>query len=69
MLQTNLKDATLDRTVLDILRSERSKALSTREWKFRIAAYGYGIKEVGEDQIVTRLPKGTELGIVPANLM
>lgn len=68
MLQTNLNDALLDASVLDIVRTERSKALSTREWMFRLAGYGYGVKKVGDDHVLTKLPKGTELGILPANL-
>ena len=60
-------DSILDAPLLELLRSERKKALSPREWKFRLAGFGYGIKEDGERQIVTRLPHGTELGILPLN--
>ena len=51
--------------ILDLLRSERRKALSPREWKFRLAGYGYAIKEVMGRQIVTTLPHGVELGVLP----
>lgn len=57
----------LDAPLLDLLREERKKALSAREWKFRLAGFGYGIKDDGDRQIVTRLPHGTVLGILPVN--
>ncbi len=52
--------------VLDLLKRERNKALSAREWKFRLAGYGYAIKDVAGRQIVTTLPHGVELGELPA---
>ena len=55
----------LDLAILEVLTEERKKALSPREWKFRIAGFGYGIKEDGSQRIVTRLPHGTELGALP----
>ena len=57
----------LDPTVLELLRKERNKALSLREWKFRLAGHGYGIKEYGERHVVTRLTNGSELGMLPVN--
>lgn len=56
----------LDPGVLDLIRVEREKALSTREWQFRLRGYGYAIKRVEGAQILTRLPKGTEIGVLPA---
>ncbi|CUH86659.1 hypothetical protein PH5382_00572 [Phaeobacter sp. CECT 5382] len=52
-------------SVLDLIRDEREKALSPREWQFRLRGYGYAIKNVEGAQILTRLPKGTEIGILP----
>lgn len=57
----------LDDSLLDLLKTERTKALSLREWKFRLAGYGYGIKEVGDRQILTSLPNGKELGVLPSH--
>lgn len=57
----------LDPEVLDLLERERGKALSTREWKFRLAGYGYAVKDVMGRQIVTTLPHGIELGFLPAH--
>ncbi len=56
-------------SVLNLLTQERAKALSPREWKFRLAGYGYAIKDVDGAQIVTTLPHGVELGVLPAHLV
>lgn len=57
----------IETKILDLIVSERDKALSLREWKFRLAGYGYAIKEVAGAQIVMSLPHGVELGILPAH--
>ncbi|MGR3617752.1 MAG: hypothetical protein ACU0BB_17185 [Paracoccaceae bacterium] len=59
---------TIEAGILDVLRQERSKALSTREWKFRLGAHGLGIKSVQGQQVVTSLTKGIELGVLPAGI-
>lgn len=61
--------AVIDAPTLDIIQKERSMALSAREWKFRLAGYGFGIKDVGGKQMLTKLPQNTELGILPGNLV
>lgn len=58
----------VDAPVLDLLMRERAKALSPREWKFRLAGYGYAIKDVAGRQVVTKLPQNTELGVLPAQI-
>lgn len=58
----------LDKNLLELIREEREKALSPREWQFRLRGYGYAIKRVAGDQILTRLPKGTEIGVLPADI-
>lgn len=65
MAHADIGGAVIDAPVLDLLKRERSKALSTREWKFRLAGYGYAIKDVAGAQVVTKLPQGTELGVLP----
>ena len=55
--------------ILDILKRERARALSPREWKFRLAGYGYAIRDVEGMQIVTNLASGADLGMVPAQLV
>ncbi|WP_293572942.1 hypothetical protein [Phaeobacter sp.] len=57
--------AQIEPQLLDLVRSERTKALSRREWKFRLRGYGYGISDVGGSQILTRLPKGLPVGVLP----
>jgi len=65
MAQADIGGTMIDTQVLDLLQRERGKALSPREWKFRLAGYGYAIKDVMGRQIVMSLPHGVELGILP----
>jgi hypothetical protein len=57
--------APIEPQVLDLVREERIKALSAREWKFRLRGYGYAIKDVEGEQVLTRLPQGQPLGVLP----
>ncbi|KIC36195.1 hypothetical protein [Leisingera sp. ANG-M7] len=57
--------AMIEAGVLELVRSEREKALSPREWKFRLRGYGYAVKTVGGAQILTRLTTGAALGKLP----
>ena len=57
----------IDAPILDLLKRERAKALSNREWKFRLAGYGYAIRDVEGAQVVTSLPGNVELGVLPAH--
>jgi len=66
MTQAEIGGSRLDAEVLDLLQRERSKALSLREWKFRLAGYGYAIKDVMGRQVVTTLPHGVVLGVLPS---
>lgn len=61
-------DTFANTTVLDLLAGERAKALSYREWKHRIAGYGYGIKETTQGHMVTAWPSGHEICALPAEL-
>ncbi len=65
MTQADIGGTMIDPEVLDLLQRERGKALSLREWKFRLAGYGYAIKDVMGRQVVTTLPHGVDLGILP----
>ncbi|MFS4581540.1 hypothetical protein [Phaeobacter sp. C3_T13_0] len=56
----------IEPTVLDLVREERGKALSPREWKFRLRGYGYAIKDFDGTQFLTRLPHGKLLGALPS---
>ena len=65
MALADIGGAMIDAPTLDILQREKNNALSTREWKFRLAGYGYAIKDVAGQQVVTKLPQGTALGLLP----
>ncbi|MDX2483618.1 MAG: hypothetical protein QNK42_08145 [Pseudodonghicola sp.] len=54
--------------VLDLLMRERAMAVSAREWKFRLAGYGYAIKDVAGTQVVTKLPQNIELGVLTTQI-
>lgn len=67
MQHAKITDHPVDAPLLKLLRDERQKALSAREWKFRLAGHGYAIKEDGSRRVVTRLTNGSELGVLPVN--
>lgn len=68
MTRKELNSPMIDAGVLSLIKEERGKALSAREWKFRLRGYGYGVKNVEGSQVLTRLPQGTELGVLPQDL-
>lgn len=59
------KTAPIDPGVLDLIRNERQKALSPREWQFRLRGYGYAVKRVDGAQVLTQLTTGEEMGTLP----
>ena len=68
MAHADISEKPIDASILDILTRERTMALSVREWKFRLAGYGYAINDVKGTQIVTTVPYGIELGVLPAQV-
>jgi len=52
--------------VIDLVLRERETALSLREWKHRLAGYGYAIKDTEHGQVVETLPHRVEVGVLPA---
>jgi len=62
------QDSFADTQVLDLITRERSKALSRREWKHRLAGYGYCIKETDIGDVVATLPHQVEICVLPASL-
>jgi len=60
------KDCFADAQVLDFVTRERTKALSRREWKHRLAGYGYGIRETDAGDMLETLPHRVEVCILPA---
>lgn len=69
MAQADIGGTMIDAPVLELLMRERAKALSAREWKFRLAGYGFAIKDVAGAQVVTKLPQNTELGVLPVHVI
>ncbi len=65
MTHADIGGTMIEDDVLDLLTRERGKALSPREWKFRLAGYGYAIKDVMGRQVVSTLPHGVVLGVMP----
>ena len=59
----------IEAPILDLIKRERAKSLSPREWKFRLASHGLAIKDVKGGQVVTKLPQGVELGVLPTHLI
>ncbi|ASM74027.1 MULTISPECIES: hypothetical protein [Roseobacteraceae] len=54
--------------ILDLIKQERAKALSKREWQHRIAGYGYGIRDTQHGQIVETLPHHVPVCTLPPEL-
>jgi hypothetical protein len=65
MSMVNKNESFEAETILSLVTQERSKALSPREWRHRLAGYGYGIENTTEGMIVTKLPFGNALCMVP----
>ena len=53
-------DAFITADVLALVTRERESALSYREWKHRLAGYGYGVRDT--------LPHHVEVCVLPADL-
>ncbi len=47
--------------IRDFVLREREKALSDREWKFRLRGYGYDIRKTENGCVVTSLIGGSEI--------
>ncbi|MFV0514948.1 MAG: hypothetical protein ACK5MY_15170 [Jhaorihella sp.] len=69
MVRVDIGSMMVEAPILELIKRERAKALSPREWKFRLAGYGLAIKDVKGGQVVTRLPQGVELGVLPSHLI
>lgn len=55
----------VDAQVLDLVTRERAKALSRREWKHRLAGYGYYIRETDVGDVVEKLPHHVQVCVLP----
>ena len=54
--------------VLEFVISERNKALSRREWKHRLAGFGYGIRETEFGDVLETLTGRKDICVLPAAL-
>lgn len=52
--------------VVDLVLRERESSLSAREWKHRLAGYGYAIKDTDHGLVVETLPHHVEVAVLPA---
>lgn len=60
------KDPFITAQVIDLVLRERASSLSAREWKHRLAGYGYAIKETDHGEVVETLPHHVEVAVLPA---
>lgn len=52
--------------VIELVMRERESSLSQREWKHRLAGYGYAIKDTDHGQVVETLPHHAEICVLPS---
>lgn len=62
------KDCFVEAQVLDLVTRERTKALSRREWKHRLAGYGFSIRETDFGDMLETLPHHVEVCMLPAEI-
>ena len=62
------QDTDLTARALQIAETERAKALSAREWKHRLAGYGFALRETDAGVILETLPKRVSICMLPAHL-
>jgi hypothetical protein len=60
------KDPFVIAKVIDLVMHERQMSLSAREWKHRLAGYGYAIRDTDHGQVVETLPHHVEVAVLPA---
>ncbi len=58
-------DPIVSAKAIDLVIREREMALSAREWKHRLAGYGYAIKETARGQVIETLPHHIEVCMLP----
>jgi hypothetical protein len=62
-------NAFVTKEVMQIVARERAVALSEREWKHRLAGYGYSIRDTDDGKrVLETLPHRVELCELPAEL-
>lgn len=61
-------DPKVQAQVIDLVTRERENSLSNREWRHRLAGYGYGIRSTETGQFIERLSTRAAICAVPAHL-
>lgn len=61
-------DPIVQAQVIELVTRERAKALSPREWRHRLAGYGYAIRTTDAGQFVESLSKRVAICALPAEL-
>lgn len=55
-------------SVLELIRAEREKSVSVREWKFRLMGYGYKVMDTDHGEVIANL-RQQEICTIPAELL
>lgn len=61
-------DPLVEAQIIELVTRERAKALSPREWKHRLAGYGYGIRATEAGTFVETLPHRQAICALPSEL-
>lgn len=64
-----MEDAKMASKVLELAIRERKLALSQREWRHRLAGFGYAIRDTEEGAMIESLRNRNAICAVPADLM
>ncbi len=62
------QDKFITAQIVALVTNEREKALSKREWKHRLAGYGYSVRETDAGDVLQTLPHNIEICTLPAEL-
>jgi len=66
MLHSALETPSSANGILNLVREERAKSLSPREWQHRLAGYGYAVRETARGWIVESVVSGDFVCTMPA---
>lgn len=62
------KTTAAHRALIVLVHQEREKALSPREWRHRLAGYGYALCDTDHGTVITSLSQGREICPLPRHL-
>ena len=62
-------DGLATREAIELATRERAVALSTREWKHRLAGYGFAVRDAADGRhVLEKLPDRVEICVLPPEL-